>query len=163
MYLETDPRWSAPDGMASEFELGDFMYGLVRLLKPNLVIETGCYNGDTSRRIGEALLENGDGRLVSCDTSIERVVSAQSICVGLPVTILNTHGLDIITKHPCDLAFIDSGNDATRVEECKALKMSPGGIIVLHDARRSAYDDLCAIGWKSWFIPTPRGVAVFFA
>jgi hypothetical protein len=27
-----------PDGMASEYELGDFLYGLVRLMKPNTVL-----------------------------------------------------------------------------------------------------------------------------
>lgn len=43
------------------------LYGLVRSLEPELIIETGVASGMSTSFIGAALLENGHGRLVSID------------------------------------------------------------------------------------------------
>jgi hypothetical protein len=40
--------------------------------------------------------------------------------------------------------------------------MKPGGIVVLHDARRPVKEAIeKELGWKSIFIPTPRGLAIY--
>jgi predicted O-methyltransferase YrrM len=63
VYLETDTRYTAPDGMATEHVVSQFMGWLTRMMKPERVIETGCYIGSTTLEIGQALKENGSGTL----------------------------------------------------------------------------------------------------
>lgn len=65
------------DDMASEVEMGDLLYGLVRMIKPRLVVETGFYFGDTARGIIRALMENDCGRYVGCDINGTYIQEAQ--------------------------------------------------------------------------------------
>ena len=46
-----------------EVEVGEFLYGLVRLVKPEKVCETGTYKGISAAYIALALKENGFGEL----------------------------------------------------------------------------------------------------
>ena len=43
--MPREGRWEVHDGTASEIEMTDFLYGLVRMLKPKLIVETGTYRG----------------------------------------------------------------------------------------------------------------------
>ena len=153
--------WTAADEMASEHETGDFLHGLIRLLKPSLVLETGCYNGDTSRRIGEALEANGRGELHTCDTDARRVENAMIRTHRLPVTVHCMAGIDLCRQFAeADMVFLDSSGD--RVEEARAVRLSPCGIVVLHDAKRPALPailEACPT-WASVSIDSPRGVAI---
>lgn len=65
--------WSAPDIMASEYETFDLLYGLVRLSKPSLCFESGCYLGHGSEAINRALVKNRNGCLITCDTDLQMV------------------------------------------------------------------------------------------
>jgi hypothetical protein len=49
------------------FEDGKILYGLVRALKPDYVIETGVAAGVSTSFFGAALIENGRGRLFSVE------------------------------------------------------------------------------------------------
>ncbi|MEO1065181.1 MAG: class I SAM-dependent methyltransferase [Actinomycetota bacterium] len=76
-------RWSAPLGKmldetaqvaeeqheqgAMALEGALLLYGLVRSVRPTLIIETGVASGVSTSFIGAALLENGHGELVSID------------------------------------------------------------------------------------------------
>lgn len=46
-----------------ECEVGEFIYGLVKMLKPNRALETGTYQGTASSYIAQAMKENGFGKL----------------------------------------------------------------------------------------------------
>lgn len=153
--------WSAVDAAASEDEVGDFLYGLVRILKPKLVIETGCYLGYTSAKIAEAIKENEFGRFETCDTQISYVNAASAACNSWFASVHNCQGIALIgSLDDVDLAFIDSGGD--RLEEAKALKLSKHGIIVLHDSRHESVKDFGKqLGMVEIFLPTPRGISIF--
>lgn len=152
--------WTAPDIWASEKETGDFLYGLVRLLKPKLAIETGCYRGDSSERIADALRVNGFGHLITCDTNPEMCDATKRRLAGLPASVWQSTGEKLAESSAnVDFAFLDSSGD--RVAEALALKMSPHGIIVLHDARRDTLPQIIEkTGWQKIFIDTPRGLAI---
>ena len=49
------------------FDDGKILYGLVRALKPDYVIETGVAAGVSTSFFGAALIENGRGRLFSVE------------------------------------------------------------------------------------------------
>ena len=141
--------WSARDNEASEEEVGDFLYGLVRLMQPECVVETGCYLGDTSLRIAQALKDNRHGHLHTCDTDKERAEFVMQRLTGYPATVFVCSGESLIQSYPqAQLAFIESGGDRDR--EIALLHES---LVVLHDARWYKEPGL--------FFSTPRGISVF--
>jgi predicted O-methyltransferase YrrM len=155
--------WTAPDEMASENEVGDFLYGVVRLLKPRIILETGYYRGASTRRLAEGIVANGHGGWVqSCDTDAS-IFNGKDRINGNRFTVFNRTGEWLASMvADVDLAFLDSSGD--RLAEAKALRMKPWGIVVLHDARRPVKEAIeKELGWKSIFIPTPRGLAIFQA
>lgn len=153
--------WTAPDDMASEHETGEFIYGLLRLIKPHVSIETGCYRGDTSLQIAKAMKTNGLGRFLTCDTDKELCnIVENRIRQCQNSTVFNQRGVELCKAAPVvDFAFLDSSGD--RHEEAQALNLSQGAIVILHDARRPVFADVLSLGWKHLFIPTPRGIAIF--
>lgn len=153
---------TAEDPMASEYEVYDFLYGLVRLLKPKLILETGTYKGGATKAMAKAALENGTGVVISCDIDENRCREAAASLAGLPAGIRNCDGLQAIKEGPCvDFAFIDSSGD--RVAEVEALNLAPGGVVVLHDSNRPQYKRIWELRqWKAiWHIPTEQGITVF--
>jgi hypothetical protein len=60
-----DAKGGAQGGCS--LEDGQIFYGLVRALKPKIVIETGVAAGISTSFLGAALIENGDGRLYSVE------------------------------------------------------------------------------------------------
>jgi predicted O-methyltransferase YrrM len=52
---------------AVEVEVGDFLYGLVRILKPAIIIETGTFEGFSGVRMAQALKDNDRGMLFTID------------------------------------------------------------------------------------------------
>lgn len=160
MYVETDPRYTSPDGMATETVVSQFMGWLVRMMKPERVLETGCYIGSTTVEIGQALKENGSGTLFTCDTKFEYCDAVYEMTKDLPVVVESISGVEQAKKwDKIDLAFLDSGGD--RVEEAKALRMNPNGIVVLHDAHRPTFEQIAELGWQRIKFYTPRGLGIF--
>ena len=58
------------DDLSMTREEQEFIYGLVRALKPMLVVETGTYRGLTAEAIGNALADNGTGDLVTVEINL---------------------------------------------------------------------------------------------
>lgn len=156
---------SAPDLMASEYEVSEFLGALVRLLKPKVIIETGCYQGHSTRKMAEAVKENGVGHFWTCDTDTEKCKETGDAVSELPVGIEICSGLELIERisgvRSIDLAFIDSSGD--RVAEVQALQLSPGAVVVLHDSKRPQYKPIwTAHPWRViWEIPTEQGLTLF--
>ena len=126
--------WISRDHMATEMELGDVLYGLIRMCKPDLVVETGTYKGDTTKRLVEAVLINQKGRVISCDPEAH----------GIPIYQDSVHfefrqcsSLDLPELMQADLVFSDSGDDeesALELRSTEYLRCRRGCIFVAHDA-----------------------------
>lgn len=164
-YIEANGLHSAPDAMASEFEVQEFLYSLVRLLKPEVLIETGCYMGHATEAIVSALTKNRSGHLTTCDTNFvhHEVTALSNAAYRDYVEVLHCDGVEAISglSSPVDFAFLDSSGD--RVAEAAALQLSPKAVVVVHDTNRPQYDAIKLLHpWKSvWKIETPRGLTVF--
>ena len=142
------PRWTEFDGAATESEMGDVLYGLVRMTKPVLAFESGCYMGHGTRRIAEALKHNIRGWLVSCDTDAQKVMLARgAICdqrdgIGSPrdfsewAEVRVGQAIDQPELREADFFFCDS-NYECREEEILAAK--PGCLIVVHDTTETSW------------------------
>lgn len=154
-------EWTAPDEMAAEVEVAEFICGLIRLMKPNLVIETGCYHGHTSHAIRVALRKNKKGVLHTCDSDLHnaRMGDAQF-----------RPGEDMIFLLPdnsVDIAFLDSGGEFARAREAKELipKLSPIAFVLLHDSLNKedkCHTEISAVcNWPSVVLPYGRGLTMF--
>lgn len=160
-------RWTAPDEYASEHAVSDFMVGLVHLLKPDVVVETGAYLGDTSRAIGIALAEEGVGHLYALEIVSERAGVAAQATAGLPVTVIRASSLDWEPPAPIDLLFLDT-EFAIRSLEVRRFRAwaSPRCVLVMHDTEngqlRGVLDQLAREGETTRWVtlPTPRGLGI---
>lgn len=169
--------WHAPDPDSAEDEVADLLWGLVRALQPELVVETGTAHGRTAARLCDALEANGHGRLVTFEADPDRARACAGVLAGRPATViaarsLTQHGLpgDVTTHaprfdQPVGLLFSDS-DPGCRVAE--VLQFEPEWF-VLHDTAphhpwadrlRRDLEELYAESYRWVHLPTPRGVIV---
>jgi hypothetical protein len=157
--------WHATDGDSSELQIGKLLAGLVSILQPELVVETGAAFGITSRVIGLALAVNSHGMLHAIEHDELRAEVAMDRVAEFPVDIYLGSSLEYRPPREIDLLFSDSDME-TRVPEFLYLRewLPVGAIVVFHDARpgtalRSDIDRaLVGGGYLSLIdLPTPRG------
>lgn len=118
-------NWEVYDGTASEVEMGDLLYGLVRMLKPDLVVETGTYKGHSTWRIAEALHKNKMGSVITCD-----IADYGASYYPASASYLRCNSLDLPELKEADFVFSDSHEDV-RMLEYELVK--PGCVFVIHD------------------------------
>lgn len=162
-------HWHANDAFGTECEVSEGIYGLVRMMQPAIVVETGTYVGQTADAICRALVENGHGRLIT----IEKHPHTADLARGKLAPFIDSGVVQLVCgdaeKHELphgemvDLLFCDGGNRLAEIRNFLPF-MSNRALILLHDSRRSmeleALEDLRFNGWTTLQIPTPRGVAI---
>ena len=158
-------HWSTVDDQGTEHEVSVGIGGLVRMLQPDVVVETGTYMATTSVYIAEALAKNGHGKLFTIEINEERAKAAQDVLSewGEVVEVVNGHACRVSVSNKIDLLFIDGGD---RFGELKHFmpNLTQRGVILIHDSRRSHEQYLCRFlrdnGWSVAEMPTPRGLAI---
>lgn len=123
---------------------GQFLYALVRALKPAKVLELGTSHGCSATHILQALHDNGMGALDCVDNGSQVEVIGDMIPDALRyrVDIHQTtieEAIEVMLKqgYQYDLIFEDGMHDAPQVERVwRAAKrlLRIGGVIVSHDA-----------------------------
>ena len=166
--MDREGKYLIYDPMTAEVEVQEFLYGYIRLVKPKLVVETGCYHGHTARKMAEALAENGEGVLHTCDTDIACVGRAFLRTAGLPVKVHYQPSVEMIRSLPdksVDIAFLDCGD---RVQAARALlpKLSPFAAVLLHDTLIHHQQEVVEIqSLTNWtaiqLMPQGRGLTLF--
>ncbi len=156
--------WTHRGDIATEGEVLELLYGLVRCLKPEVAVETGTYHGHGTEALSAALIANEKGHLwtVERDPFVyqprERTtyVTADSLEWARDQAPVNI-----------DFAFIDCGLEDHRVEVASALrwKMAANGVIAVHDTvyyEPKFLNDLTdVLGPPSLQLPTLCGVAIW--
>lgn len=134
----TDGPWEMFDDGSAEISVLEFLYALVRMMKPENVLETGSYLGLSGSYLGLGLRDNGLGHLDSIEWDDERMNKAKSKWTKLELNELITphrmSSLEFKTKTQYDLVLYDT-EPQTRFLEYDRFKdnVKPGGIIVFHD------------------------------
>lgn len=166
---EAKPRhlYLMPVDRGVEEEVAQFLYGLVRMMKPLLCVETGTLVGDSAVAIATALKDNNRGYLHTCDIDIKP--EAVERLKDLPATLHNCRGIELLARHgQMDFVHIDSGSAQVRQEELMTLdekNISPGGIVAWHDAvygYENMYNQFAPVrDWPHLVLPSVVGFAVF--
>lgn len=135
-----EPRlWSMFEAMTAEKEVLDLLYSIVRALKPRIVVETGTFAGISSTYIARALIENGRGRLITCEMDpaahamAEKRFAEQGLTSHIDLRLSSSFDLEL--PETIDLLYCDSDVNV-REEEVRRFidRVSPFGLILMHDA-----------------------------
>jgi predicted O-methyltransferase YrrM len=185
-----DHGFSMFNDAGTEVEVSEFIYSLVRVLKPTLMLETGTHKGISSTYIGQAMKDNGKGQLYTCEIFQENINDAQALWrdVGVQQHIICLNRESLKLEFPentvFDMLFLDSEPQLRFDEFIKFWPMvKPGGFIMIHDLHPNLghhgqvyYNEL---DWPYGFfvpklgsyikshevqtisLPTPRGCTLF--
>jgi predicted O-methyltransferase YrrM len=167
-------RWWAPDSDATEIDVTHLIAAFVTALKPDLIIETGSYHGDTTEAIGEALQALRHGWLISVECDPQCADVTRQRVLGLPVAVVEGAASEFIPKQPIDLLFIDCETKG-RLKQLQHFKSyaSPRCVILMHDSALpyeapgvpELYDVMTTsvvegLVYPWTLLPTPRGLAI---
>lgn len=105
--------WSMFDAWTAETEVLDFLYALVRMVKPHSAIETGTWLGRSAIAIGSALRDNGFGQVSSIEINLEAVdIARRNIDAAGLAKLVSVHVGNVLKFEPScnfDFGFFDSG------------------------------------------------------
>lgn len=151
--------WLCPIyGISTELEILDLLYSMVRLIRPKLIVETGCHLGIGTYALGKAAKEI-DSQVITCDVSLEYIDRTRERCKDLPVTAVLCKAEVLGEVREADFLFLD-GSEDSRIQ-CVP-RMKPGAMCVMHDTRHESFlrDSFTgygtAIHLESW-----RGATIF--
>lgn len=135
-------KYSAFNDAGVECETGEFLYSMVRILKPEHVLETGTHFGVGASYMGLALIDNGGGHLDTIEflPEIHAVAKERIDRLGLS-HLVTCHLGDVARFDPnyptfteYKLIFLDT-EPQTRFQELLKFypNLAPGGFIFIHD------------------------------
>jgi predicted O-methyltransferase YrrM len=164
--------WSMFDGWTAELETIEFLYALVRLIKPRFVLETGTWHGMAALAMGSGLRDNGRGGLVSIELDAESHSVAQQRIrdaeLESQVRLVCGSSLQFVPDQPIDLVLFDS-ELSLRGKEFEHYQpyLAPGALVLFHDTSsthnvvaESVNALLADRVLEGFLLPTPRGLAV---
>lgn len=130
------------DDGACEIEVGEFLFGLVRILKPQRVLSTGIYTGISDLFIAGALKENGFGHTDALEFEKYHIARASLLwnehAVDTFITAHLTSSLDFNPIKQYQLMFLDTEPNLRFHELVKFYPyLDQGGYVFIHDTPRT--------------------------
>ncbi len=121
--------------MSITLEEAEWLYALVRMVRPRRVLELGTGHGVSARFMAEALAENDDDAfLMTQEPDVELRDHASTMLAGLPAA--STGIIFNREDQLVDLVFIDSGYQTRGEDIAYWLSGDYAGLVVVHDANR---------------------------
>jgi predicted O-methyltransferase YrrM len=126
------------DDGSAEVEVLEFLYSLVRIVKPNNVLETGSYWGLTASYMALGLRDNHQGMLNTIEFAKENLDKAKLLWNKLSlddfIIPYEISSMDFVTDKKYELVLLDT-EPQLRFQELEKFwdNIVPGGIIVIHD------------------------------
>ncbi len=124
-----------------ECETGEFLYGLIRIMQPKKVLETGTHWGVGSAYMGMALKDNGDGVLDTVEFLPEIYSRAQERIRILDLErFVKCYLIDaskFVASHQYQVMLLDTEPQTRFAELLRFFPfLSPGGFVFIHDLHR---------------------------
>lgn len=126
------------DELAMTREEGEFLYGLVRLIKPINSLEIGTHKGFSTRHIIQAIKDNGFGHLWTTDIEDFGVKGKVRLDDRQIVDFLLERGENVNPGVPLDFVFVDGMHSLAdvRPEIANIIpQLAPNAIVLFHDAQ----------------------------
>jgi predicted O-methyltransferase YrrM len=165
--------WRCYDAMSAEAEVLEFLFQLVRTVKPGLIVETGTFLGLAACYIGRALKQNGRGRLLTCELDADLFKRAAEVIrhssAGDVIDMRHCSSLELQVEEQIDILFCDS-EPSIRADEIRHFwdRIKPTSLIVVHDVNSGDHNELRQRildfdnngDLSVVLLSTPRGLAV---
>lgn len=159
------------DELALDDGEGEFLYGLVRAIKPQVCLEIGTHNGYSTNYIIQALKENGAGHLWTTDPvnygAADRILFEDRVLVDF----LYLKGCDTKLTGKIDFAFIDGFHTIDDVvPEIQNLlpQLNENAVVVFHDAQNEKSNlkegvnaAIKKMGLITTWLPTKYGLQIY--
>lgn len=135
------PGYTSFNDAGLECEVGEFMYGLVRLLQPTQILETGTHVGVGAAYIGKALKDNNKGHLDTLEFLPPNHMLAKVRIAAMDLAFhVTCHLVDAAKFEPTvqyDMILLDT-EPQTRFNELLTYDkyLKPGGYVFIHDLNR---------------------------
>lgn len=113
---------------------GQLLYGLVRALRPDVVIEVGTGYGHSTLHLAAGVRDNSFGHVytVEIDDGRRSAATGNIAEAGLSPYVTQS---DEIPPLAADLVFLDAGHLPDDVRAyMDAIDVEPSGVVVIHDA-----------------------------
>ena len=141
-YRDEGLGYTAFNSGSVECEVGEFLYGLVRVLKPRMVLETGTYLGGSSSYIAQGLKDNNTGMLETLEIEEQHIGSSKQLWHLLDlqkwITSYKISSSEFEPKCNYELMFLDSEPPIRYGELVRFYNnLTPGGFAIIHDCPRS--------------------------
>lgn len=157
-------QWSAFNDGGIECETGEFFYGLIRLVKPDNVLETGSHKGIGGSYMAKALQDNGKGQLTTLEFLPELYAEATKRYQTLGfdnITAIMGDARDFKPDIEFDIILLDTEPDLRFDELVRYYNnLKQGGFVFIHDLHRhmsqQKVNDDHPAGWP--FGPIPRWI-----
>lgn len=163
-----------PTGIS--IEEGDFLYGLVRILRPLRCLETGTNIGVSASYTCLALRDNNYGSLVTIEHSVTVAALAREKLTSMGFTNFTIECLKVeeyVSDEPIDFLWLDTELDQRFAELVRFFpQMTDGAVACIHDMPKlesplfglvpKELRDLLNSGRLSMMnFPTSHGVTIF--
>ncbi|MFA5937118.1 MAG: class I SAM-dependent methyltransferase [Candidatus Paceibacterota bacterium] len=187
----SDPtkRYTMADSGGVELEVGEFLYGLVRVLKPNRVLTTGIYSGISDMYIARAMKDNGFGHSYAVEYEPQHIARAKKLWDAVGVSdVIDTFLMDsrnFVPEGKYELMFLDTEPQLRFGELERFLPyLVEGGFVGIHDLPRTFCQGNTVEGMEHWpfgkfpetlkenitewltlskfHLPNPRGCVFFY-
>ena len=130
----------AADGGSTEYEVLNWLHATIRVLKPNLVLETGGFLGFGTLALAHACKLNGFGKVVTIENNQANCVAIENMLQENNLSkFADVHNFDSIeyilkTNQVFNIGFFDS-ETSIRPKECEILlnKKAIKQCAVFHD------------------------------
>lgn len=139
---EESKLYTAFNSGGIECETGEFIYSLIRLMKPDLILETGTHVGVGALYMALACQKNAKGKVVTIEFLPENFRAAAKRFQTTQLDNYIENHLDDVKnfyndEREFELMLLDT-EPQTRFEELLAFypKLKAGGIVLIHDLHR---------------------------
>lgn len=184
----SDPYYRCFNTGGVETAVGEFLYGFVRMLRPQSILETGTHLGISSSYMAQALKDNNFGLLTTLEIEKQHIDASKRRwdLLGLNSYVIcdREYSLEYELVYDVDILFLDSEPEFRFKELMKFMpRLKPGGFAFIHDLHRHCnqvpneehgfawpYGKMPAIlrNWvldgqlKPCYFGTPRGLTMFY-
>jgi len=142
MQEPSDSNYTCFNTGGVETAVGEFLYGMVRMMRPEYVFETGTHHGISSSYMAKALQDNKFGTLTTVEINKENIRVSEErwerIGIRNQVIIDKEHSLKYTLEHDVQLMLLDSEPEFRFKELVRFYqRLAFGGYVFIHDMPRN--------------------------
>lgn len=138
---ETEKRYAMWNDGSVECEVGEFLMSMVRVIKPEQILETGTYKGWSSAYMANGLKENGSGHITTLEIEQSHIDHSLDLWEKLNVSdFITVNKIASLNYEPVTSYQLILLDTEPQIRFAELIKFYPylesGGFVFIHDLHR---------------------------